>query len=343
VWLIRGETLTAVTRAVPKVATIGAEAVKALLAGPTPAEARAGLSTAVPVDTRFLHLTIGADGIAKVDLSRDFEAGGGSLGITLRLGQVTCTVGQFPTVKGVRFALAGELVSVFSGDGIVLDGPVTCDSYRQVQRPPADTAAFAGIWPFATKAELDAYAAGSDRTYRDPVATARDFAARYVGMEDPVTFGFTSTGPAAGEVGVGPRFSEGHTPLANPKATFTVALRQLGATDTGAPWTVVGASSPDIVVTTPAPGDRIATPLRPTGRAIAFEGTVNVTVREDGMTAGQSVGKGFVTGGGDQLRAFSGEVGFRPPSKPAGAVAFVEVSAADGQGIVKATVVRVRF
>jgi hypothetical protein len=50
-----------------------------------------------------------------------------------------------------------------------------------------------------------------------------------------------------------------------------------------------------------------------------------------------------VTGGGDQLRAFAGDVGFRAPSRPAGAVAFVEVSAADGQGILTATVVRVRF
>jgi hypothetical protein len=342
VFLVRGEALEPVTRAVPKVARIGAEAVKALLAGPTPAETRAGLSTAVPKDTRFDDLTIGTDGIAKVDLSRDFEAGGASLGITLRLAQVTCTVGQFPTVKGVRFALAGELVSVFSGDGVVLDKPVTCDSYRQVLRPPADAATFAGIWPFASKPELDAYAAGPDKTYRDPVATARDFAARYLGMDNPVTFAFTSSGVGAGEVPVGPRYSEGHTTLATPKATFTVAVRQLGAQDPSGPWTVVGASSPDIVVATPGPSDRIGSPLRLTGQAWAFEGAVNVTVREDGMLAAQSLGTGTVTGGGDQLRPFAGEVAFRAPTKPAGAVSLVELSAADGH-VVKATVVRVRL
>jgi hypothetical protein len=243
----------------------------------------------------------------------------------------------------VRFALAGRLVSVFSGDGIVLDTPVTCDSYRQVLRRPPDPSAFSGIWPFASKAELDAYAAGTDKTYRDPVATARDFANRYVGMDNAVTFGFTASGPGAGEVPVGPRYGEGHTPLPNPRATFTVALRQLGAQDATGPWTVVGASSPDIVVATPGPGDRIASPVRLTGRAVAFEGTVNVTVREDGMPAARSLGKGVVTGGGDQLRAFSGDVAFGAPSKAAGAVTLVELSAADGQGIVKATVVRVRF
>lgn len=342
VFFVRGEGLEPVTRAVPKVARIGAEAVKALLAGPTTAETRAGFSTAVPKDTRFEDLTIGSDGIAKVDLSRDFEAGGGSLGITLRLAQVTCTVGQFPTVKGVRFALAGELVSVFSGDGVVLDKPVTCDSYRQVLRPPADPAVFAGIWPFATKADLDAFAAGSDTTYRDPVATARDFAARYVGMDNPVTFAVTSSGAGSAEVPVGPRYAEGHTTLADPRATFTVALRQLGAQDPSGPWTVVGASSPDIVVAKPGPSDKIGSPVRLTGQAFTFEGAVNVTVREDGMLAAQSLGTGTVTGGGDQLRAFAGDVAFRAPTKPAGAVSLVELSAADGH-VVKATVVRVRL
>lgn len=343
VWLVRGEAVQPVTRTVPKVARIGAEAVKAVLAGPTAAEARSGLSTAIPTGTRFLDLVIGDDGIAKVDLSRDFEAGGASLGVTLRLAQVTCTVGQFPTVKGVRFSLAGQLVSVFSGDGVVLDKPVSCDSYRQVVRPPADSTTFAGIWPFATKAELDVYASGSDRTYRDPVATARDFAAKYVGMDNPVTFPFTSTGPGAGDVPVGPRYLERHTPLPNPRPTFTVAVRQLGAQDATGPWTVVGATSPEIVVAVPGPADRIASPVRLSGQALAFEGTVNVTVREDGMLAAQSLGKGVVTGGGDELRPFSGEATFRSPTKPAGAVTFVEISAADGQGIRKATVVRVRF
>jgi hypothetical protein len=174
------------------------------------------------------------------------------------------------------------------------------------------------------------------------VATARDFAVRYVGMDNPVTSGFTATGPGSGEVGVGPRYSEGHTTLASPRATFIVALRQLGAQDATGPWTAVGASSPDIVVVTPGPGDRLGSPAHLTGRAVAFEGTVNVTLREDAMTATQSLGTGVVTGGGDQLRPFAGDVAFRAPSKPAGAVSFVERSAADG-AIVKATVVRVRF
>ena len=130
VYLTRGERLEKVSRTVARVPRVGAEAVKALLGGPTAREAAAGLGTAVPEGTRFLGLTI-EGGTAEVDLSREFESGGGTLGLTLRLAQVVCTVDQFDSVNGVRFALEGKLISVFSGNGIVLDRPVSCQSYRQ--------------------------------------------------------------------------------------------------------------------------------------------------------------------------------------------------------------------
>jgi len=344
VWFVRSEALEPVTRTVPRVPRIGAEAVKALVAGPTAAEAGNGFTTAVPRQTRFLDLVIDANGIAKVDLSRDFESGGGSLGLTLRLAQVTCTVTQFPTVKGVRFALAGELVNVFSGNGIVLDKPVTCDSYREVMAQPGGTPQLVGLWPLTTRADVEAYAAGSDRTYTDPVATARAFAVRYLGMADPVDFGYRSTGPGGGEVGMGPRYAEGRTPLRNPQQTFSVMVRATGVEGGRTTfWTVTGATSPNIVVTSPREGETVRSPVRLTGQAHAFEGTVNVQVREYGMLAGQSLGTGVVTGGGDMLRPYSGTVTFRAPTKPGGAIVYTEISAADGQGILRAAVLWVAF
>jgi hypothetical protein len=130
VYLIKGESLRRVDRTVAKVPRIGAEALKALLSGPTAAERRVGLATAIPGGTRLLGVAI-EGGTATVDLSRSFESGGGTLGLTLRLAQVACTVDQFDTVTGVRFSLDGEVVRVFSGDGIVLDKPVSCASYRR--------------------------------------------------------------------------------------------------------------------------------------------------------------------------------------------------------------------
>ncbi|HWI02694.1 MAG TPA: Gmad2 immunoglobulin-like domain-containing protein, partial [Acidimicrobiales bacterium] len=109
------------------------------------------------------------------------------------------------------------------------------------------------------------------------------------------------------------------------------------------PWTVTEVVAPDIVVTAPRPLDRITSPVRLTGQAHAFEGTVSVQVREDGMLAGRSLGKGFVTGGGDMKRPYSGEVTFRSSTRPGGAVLYTELSAADGQNILQVAAVRVRF
>ncbi|MBW3547828.1 MAG: GerMN domain-containing protein [Actinobacteria bacterium] len=129
VYLVKGELLEKVTRRVPKVPGIGRQAMEALLAGPTSAESAAGVTTAIPAGTRLLGLVV-EQGTATVDLSPAYESGGGTLGLTLRLAQVACTLDQFQTVDGVRFAMAGRPVRVFSGDGIVLQHPVSCDDYR---------------------------------------------------------------------------------------------------------------------------------------------------------------------------------------------------------------------
>ena len=166
---------------------------------------------------------------------------------------------------------------------------------------------------------------------------------KYAGVDNPVDFPPRTTGPGTVEVPMGPRYAEGHTPLANPQARFGVIVRQLGAQDASGPWTVTEVVAFDITVTTPRPLDRITSPVRLTGQAHAFEGNVAVQIREDGMLAGQSLGRGNVTGGGDMLRPYSGDVSFRAPTKPGGAIVYTEISAADGQGILRLAVVRVRF
>jgi len=128
VWFTQGEQVTAVPRTVPRVPRIGSAVLEQLLAGPTADERSAGYGTEIPPTTRLRNLTI-SDGVAVADFSGDFESGGGTLGLTLRLAQVVCTLDQFPTVDGVRFALDGEVVDVFSGDGLVIDEPVACSDY----------------------------------------------------------------------------------------------------------------------------------------------------------------------------------------------------------------------
>jgi germination protein M len=102
-----------------------AGALTALLAGPTSLEAGdRTITSAIPDGSRLLGLAIG-DGVATVDLSREYESGGGSLSMFVRLGQVVYTLTQFPSVQAVVFEIEGQRVTVFSGEGIALDHPQT--------------------------------------------------------------------------------------------------------------------------------------------------------------------------------------------------------------------------
>lgn len=132
-WVSAGENALGVQRTVSGSDAVAAAAIEALLAGPTDAEMTTwpAISSAIPEDTELLGLTV-ADGIAKIDLSREFESGGGSFSVTSRLAQVVYTLDQFPTIDAVEFYIEGEKVSVFSGEGLMLDGPQTLDDYDEL-------------------------------------------------------------------------------------------------------------------------------------------------------------------------------------------------------------------
>ena len=116
--------LVAVLREVPKSAATATAAISALLAGPTGAEAGdRQITSAVPDGSRLLGLTI-KNGVATIDLSSEFESGGGSASTLNRLGQVVYTLTQFSTVRSVVFQIEGRTVSVFGSEGVVFDGPV---------------------------------------------------------------------------------------------------------------------------------------------------------------------------------------------------------------------------
>jgi germination protein M len=131
IWLTSGETLWPVIRSVPKTEGVGAAAVNAMLAGPTEDESANGIGSTVPADTHLLGLSI-AGGTATVDLSNEYASGGGTLSMTMRLAQIVYTLTEFPTVKRVAFELDGEPVTVFSGEGIVLDRPQVRTDYEEL-------------------------------------------------------------------------------------------------------------------------------------------------------------------------------------------------------------------
>jgi hypothetical protein len=130
IWLTRGEQLFLVSREGPETESVGAEAVTLLLGGLTTEEVAAGVGTQIPSGTRFLGLDI-EDGTATVDLSSEYESGGGSASMFARLAQVVYTLTEFPTVERVSFMLDGNPVDVFSGEGIILEKPVTREDYEE--------------------------------------------------------------------------------------------------------------------------------------------------------------------------------------------------------------------
>lgn len=122
VYFARGEYLGVVTRTVPETPAIARAAIEELLAGPTAAEEGWGFGSEIPKGTRLLGLTIDG-GTARVDLSGDFESGGGMLSVTMRLAEVVYTLTQFPAVERVVLMMDGEVVDVFTGEGLMLDEP----------------------------------------------------------------------------------------------------------------------------------------------------------------------------------------------------------------------------
>jgi germination protein M len=113
-----------VQREIPSTPGIALATLRELVDGPSSADEALidGIATSVPGETLVLGVNI-ADGLATVDLSREFESGGGSFSMFSRLAQVIYTVTQFPTVDEVEFQLDGQPVRVFSGEGITIDEP----------------------------------------------------------------------------------------------------------------------------------------------------------------------------------------------------------------------------
>jgi len=128
-----GPFLVSVYREVPETEGVARAAMSALLAGPTADEKASvpAMSSAIPADTMLLGIRID-DGLATVDLSREFEAGGGTFSMAARLAQVVFTLTQFPTVQEVEFHLDGEAVTIFSSEGIIMDDPVGRADYQDL-------------------------------------------------------------------------------------------------------------------------------------------------------------------------------------------------------------------
>lgn len=98
-------------------------AINALLAGPTADEQAAGITSAVPNGTTLRSVDLG-DGIATIDLSSQFDDGGGSMSMFVRLTQLVYTATQYSGVTGVTLEMDGNPVTTFSSEGIEILNPM---------------------------------------------------------------------------------------------------------------------------------------------------------------------------------------------------------------------------
>jgi len=136
IYLVANDHVVAAGREVEGAATPEA-AVRALLAGPAgEIESDLGFSSAIPSGSDVHSVTVDRS-VATVDLTRQFEIGGGGLSMEARVAQVVFTVTNFAGIDHVRFRIDGAQVttigSTIGGEAVNVDN--------------VDRAAFANVTP----------------------------------------------------------------------------------------------------------------------------------------------------------------------------------------------------
>lgn len=107
---------------------VPAEALRALLRGPTASEGAAGIASDIPSQTRLFSLDLNGS-VAAVDLSTDFGAAGGSQQV-LAVAQIVYTLTASKLIDAVTFSLGGKPIEVPDGSGSLSTSPRTRADYR---------------------------------------------------------------------------------------------------------------------------------------------------------------------------------------------------------------------
>ena len=233
-----------------------------------------------------------------------------------------------PLAATAILLVAGSLVAVGCGSSTPSSSTTTSatsatTSTTSSSAPSTTTSPTAqpatAVWPFAS---------GSTR-YSDPVAAAKGFAVTYLGFVNPLVGSFKQGDSRSGEVNVQPGKNG---------AVTTVFVRQLGSDNS---WWVLGAATAHLVISQPKALAAITSPVTIAGTSTAFEGTVNVEIRQDGTLAPLTTG--IAMGGANGTMApFSKAFPFPAPSASAGAIVLLTRSARDGN-VSEASVQRVAF
>lgn len=186
---------------------------------------------------------------------------------------------------------------------------------------------YVGIYPFSNSVQADA----ASEAWEDPVFTAQKFLTDYVGFTRLIMGEFHQGDSRSGEVYAATRQNGFVT---------TVFVRKIGQGDN---WTVIGASTDNIKLTSPSTLQTISSPLHIEGQSIAFEGNVLIEIRQDGQYHKDGeLGFAPLTGHGSEVGPLIGDVPFVTSNTPSGAVLAYTDSAEDGH-IQEVTAIKVTF
>ncbi|MEM9927625.1 MAG: GerMN domain-containing protein, partial [Cyanobacteria bacterium P01_D01_bin.50] len=97
-----------------------------LLEGPTEGTG----SSTIPPGTKLLGIQAKGDEI-RVNLSEDFQSGGGSASMIGRVGQIVYTATALQPNSKVYLELNGKKIEVLGGEGLELQQPLTRDNYKK--------------------------------------------------------------------------------------------------------------------------------------------------------------------------------------------------------------------
>lgn len=187
-------------------------------------------------------------------------------------------------VVGVLALTGDDDQTIDTADTTTTTGAVTTTTTEATSTPFAPTVdPSMPVWP-----RVD-----TSQRFDDPVSAVRSFAVDFVGMIDPVVGDFQQGDSRSGEVPV--------QPVADGPVT-TVLVRQL-EDDT---WFVLGSGTDDVRLDVPEARSDIDCPVHLTGEALAFEGVVQVAIRDD--VSEEPIGTGTVLGGGGPSAPFDGTV-----------------------------------
>ena len=300
-------TVVAVRRSVPRSPKVATAALTQLLAGPTRAERDAGYwSVFTSATAGKLHSVRVVDSVGYADfgdLRPAIPSAGSSAGTAAFLAELDTTFKQFGNVRATVYSLNGD-VSAF---------------YEWLQLSPPD---------------------GATPTLAEAQRVARVFLSDVVGMRNPVFVTSRWRSDFIATVDFRTQVGQDRS-VAGPLSRVV-----LGKGKTS--FSVLGVTTDTIVVDRPAsaitPSDLavVTSPLTISGRALAFEGTVNVRVLQVKSGTVRRLGAGHVTGGGDTMRPFTGEIAFAAPSTDTGWVVASALSAYNG-AVTKTTAIRVAF